>query len=609
MTKRLTKGEDIHWIKHDSIGLVFRTVQIAGIFFDLPLAILAAVLFAFTAVSIPYSIAADLILWVGWKSSSNEDGIEAFQSLQTTALVDSVIFLGSSNLELIINALAATILLIYVSYVRSNTILPARDFISLSLGAICAFSVFFPVATFLNSFLEPFGQYSSEISQWQIEKSSEWAESLSFYIENLERTKVTRTVALQLLFLVVASIPLLLLGTIMFFLYVFNRVRLGGLSKRSKRSYFTGIAAGLSDSGHLLCSCLAFSVAGPIVISFAVIVFITFIEQTSPFLHAFLRNYCSSKHACNLIGEFHLYLGSSISIAFALSFGSFLSHMFKLNGISLKASLSVSVLLLLGAVVVLLVNFFVINPQYHWGLLLFTLFIQAIAVPAVWTYGALASFATAFRRFKSARQRSLASHRTPWLFLRAFSLDAKSVAWPFDTFRAIPILGRRKYRLEHVIAEAVFRFGPIIAVGNPSDPKGDHGIPREYLSDQDWQPFVEDSIEKYRGTVFLIGDGSHVAWETEKLIEFGALRKTIFVAPPQIHDGKKYLDSVRELSIESGIPLTVLDLVGSGDCIAFYWGTKGWTAILNRRRSAHDYRMAIHKALYDASQLQGLSAL
>lgn len=609
MNERLTKGEDIHWIKHDSIGSIFRTVQIAGIFFDLPLAILAAALFAFTAVSIPYSIAADLLLWVGWTSSSNEDGIATFQSLQTTALVDAVILLGSPNLELIINALTATILLIYVSYVRSNTLLPARDFISLSLGAICAISVFFPVATLLNAFLEPFGQYSNQISKWQIENSSEWGESLSIYIENLERTEVTRTIALQLLFLVVASVPLLLLGTIIFLLYVFNRGKLGGLSKRSKRSYFAGIAAGLSDSAQLLSSCLAFSVAGPIVISFAVLVFLTLVEQTSPFLHAFWRNYCASNHACNLIGEFHLYLCSCISIGFALSLGSFLSHILKLNGITLKTSLSVSLLLLLGAVAVLLINFLVIDPQYHWRLFLFALFIQAIAVPAVWTYSALAAFATAFRRFKSARQRSLASLRTPWLFLRAFSLDARSVVWPFDTFRAIPLLGRRKYRLEHVLAEAVFRFGPIIAVGNPNDPKGDHGIPREFLSDQDWQSFVEDSIEKYRGTVFLIGDGSYVAWETEKLIEFGALRKTIFVAPPQIHDVMKYLDSVRELSIKSGIPYTVLDLVGSGDCIAFYWGTKGWTAVLNRRRSAHDYRMAIHKALYDASQLQGLNTL
>jgi hypothetical protein len=176
------------------------------------------------------------------------------------------------------------------------------------------------------------------------------------------------------------------------------------------------------------------------------------------------------------------------------------------------------------------------------------------------------------------------------------------VAWPLDAFRAVPVLGRRKLRLEHVLAEAVFRFGPLIAVGNPADPSGDHGIPREFLSDQEWQPFVENSIQKHRGTIFLMGDGGFVAWETGKIVEFGAQKRTIFVAPPHIDESQKYLSSISDLSARSEIPSTVLDRVGSGDCIAFYWAANGWVAILNRRRSAHDYRMAMHKALYDMSR-------
>lgn len=234
-------------------------------------------------------------------------------------------------------------------------------------------------------------------------------------------------------------------------------------------------------------------------------------------------------------------------------------------------------------------------------ILLSPVFLTIWLLAMIWGTCVVAIILRFLRRFSIEQQRRNVLKSDSWLFLRSFGLDASWVKWPFDLLRFLPIVGKRRERLEHIIADCVIKFGPLRAVGNPTDPDGDHGIAKEFLSDDAWQPFVFSALNNAQGIIFLFGAGKHISWELERIIEFGAVGRTIFVTPPQLVDVQTFLQSSDEVFTSLGVPKSLLELVRNGRCICFYFTSSGWNAILNRGRSAFDYRIAIHKSLSDLS--------
>lgn len=604
MVENFQSRSVVSWVRQGSIGSIFRCVQFLAIPIDLPLVFVCITLFGFAIIPTQYLFVESAIRWLGWHGSeSGLPGHVSSQSVQITTLVSSLTFLGRANINYIADALAVTTLLLYMSHIRSTALLPARDTAALVFGFICTMALLLPTISIANAWLQPFGNYSVRIAEWQIGGLGDWAQAIGDYIDGLERTQFLRTVLILIFFAFLGFIPLSIMGSTLFITSIANRRRLGGLGKRSEFAFMSGILLDLLEFRSNAVRIVLLVVAGPLLITLSSVVFLTVIESTSGLRDVVVREYLPEEFLNRYALHLHLYICASFSIFLGMLFGVFSARYFGVNSLSVGVSFLIcSMLFLFGAVSDLLIWLAVDDIRLKTALGIFILLVFASAPPFIWALSFFVTFGTAVRAFIKSRQKRLASLNTPWLFLRAFSLDEKMVAWPLDAFRAVPVLGRRKLRLEHVLAEAVFRFGPLIAVGNPADPSGDHGIPREFLSDQEWQPFVENSIQKHRGTIFLMGDGGFVAWETGKIVEFGAQKRTIFVAPPHIDESQKYLSSISDLSARSEIPSTVLDRVGSGDCIAFYWAANGWVAILNRRRSAHDYRMAMHKALYDMSR-------
>lgn len=603
MARETGSESEIHWLKHQSIGSTFRFTQALSIPVDLPLVLVCLLLFFVALVPLQYSVATYAVEWVGWHGSAIGVGGDAInQSVQITAFVDFFIFLRSVELNVITDSLSIALLLVFLSRVRSTALLPTRDPAALVFGAVCTFSLIFPLISIANAWLQPLGNYSIQFAEWQLSGLSERIEEMNIFIESVERTPFVRTVALLVGFAILGFVPLLVMGTILFITSIACKRRLGGLSSRPRSNFFSGLFVGLLGARQRLFFFVLSTAVGPVAVAITTISFLALVDLTSGLRDSLSFDQSLGGFSVEYVGFAHVFACASISILIGLSASTTITRQFGMRSPTRKAIALICLsLFAFGIASITLIDLARESEGSIRSLLILNLLFFVSAVPIFWTLNLLDSLRELIRAYIRSRQQYLASLNAPWLFLRAFSLDAKMVIWPFDSFRLIPLLGRRRYRLEHILAEAAFRFGPVVAVGNPSDPKGDHGIPREFLSDEGWQPFVEEAIKKYRGTIFLMGAGGYLAWETRKIVEFGAQKRTIFVAPPHIEDSIKYLSSINDINLVSGIPATILDRVGSGDCIAFYWASESWVAILNRRRSAHDYRMAIHKALYDMS--------
>lgn len=208
MVENRHANSEVSWLKHQSIGSIFRCVQALSVPIDFPLVILCLVFFFLAIIPLQYSVAAYAVQWIGWRGSeSGMTGSISDQSVQITTFVDTFIFFGDGNLNYIANSLAITMLLVYMSQLRSNTLLPIRDTASLIFGAICAIVFLFPTFSIANAWLQPFGTFSAWVAEWQLAGLGEWAQETGNYIEGLERTQFTRTAALLIGFAVLASFP------------------------------------------------------------------------------------------------------------------------------------------------------------------------------------------------------------------------------------------------------------------------------------------------------------------------------------------------------------------------------------------------------------------
>ena len=189
--------------------------------------------------------------------------------------------------------------------------------------------------------------------------------------------------------------------------------------------------------------------------------------------------------------------------------------------------------------------------------------------------------------------------QNPILYLRAFALDGSTIKKRFTLFPVIGVIGLMSIRLEEVIARTCFVLSPLVAVGNPNEERPALGAIRDFLSDDAWQPFVEDKIVDSAAIVFVMADGNFTGWEADKIMSHGAISKTVFVVPPDYGKAVQYLKENPKLLNHIGGQST-LEIVESGNCLCLFTKDGECQAILNvSRKDEVSYRLALRKALLD----------
>jgi hypothetical protein len=114
--------------------------------------------------------------------------------------------------------------------------------------------------------------------------------------------------------------------------------------------------------------------------------------------------------------------------------------------------------------------------------------------------------------------------RPPVLYLRSFGDDERRYRTPFFRNRGkrlsspFELLMGRFSTYEERLAHALKRFGPVVAIGNPSDPTPALGASRAYVGDDEWKDRVMDLLGRAGLVVVQIGDSQGLAWEIAQVV-------------------------------------------------------------------------------------------
>ena len=91
-------------------------------------------------------------------------------------------------------------------------------------------------------------------------------------------------------------------------------------------------------------------------------------------------------------------------------------------------------------------------------------------------------------------------------------------------------------RFEELIAWTLWRFGPVLAIGQPGTVLQPLGAAREYHDDDSWQQAVRDHIRRSAVVAFVVGRSPGLLWEARTVCELQALGKAVFIFPPEDPD-------------------------------------------------------------------------
>jgi hypothetical protein len=148
-------------------------------------------------------------------------------------------------------------------------------------------------------------------------------------------------------------------------------------------------------------------------------------------------------------------------------------------------------------------------------------------------------FLRASRRFLrvSLEQAQATDPRRPVLFLRSFRDDAVILPPPPKPGLAYRLFNyaERNTTLDELLLEEGTSLGPVVALGNPTDPVPPYGAARVYfhLHNNDWQKMIADLMEQAVAIVICVDNSEGLWWEIKHVAEQEHLGKTLFLLHPK----------------------------------------------------------------------------
>jgi hypothetical protein len=182
------------------------------------------------------------------------------------------------------------------------------------------------------------------------------------------------------------------------------------------------------------------------------------------------------------------------------------------------------------------------------------------------------------------------------LYLRSFGTDDVRLLRP-----RLPLLSRLMspwpfpVRVEEELFDVADGYLPLVAIGRPGDSSQDAGglAYREYLSDDDWQAYIEDKIQKAERIVMLLNTTHGVLWELDHVLALGAGPKALFLFDPKARDVEAWR-SIKDAMIPSFVRAGLMPPMFAflGQALAFYFIAGKVVQIENSNWSVSSYRTA-----------------
>jgi hypothetical protein len=123
--------------------------------------------------------------------------------------------------------------------------------------------------------------------------------------------------------------------------------------------------------------------------------------------------------------------------------------------------------------------------------------------------------------------------RQPVLFLRAFADDQVELLRPKVSYLARTLdFGRRKANLDEMLLAEATPYGPLVALGNPTDALPPYGAARGYFDDKTWQEAVEDLVRTSSLVILCVDATDGIWWEVEHLALTSQFGKTLILIHP-----------------------------------------------------------------------------
>lgn len=144
------------------------------------------------------------------------------------------------------------------------------------------------------------------------------------------------------------------------------------------------------------------------------------------------------------------------------------------------------------------------------------------------------------------------------LYLRAFDVDDVILPAP-----RLPLLSNlvslRPFpaRVEDELFDVADGYRPLIAVGKPGTRRAASGggAYRAYLDDSGWQSYVLEMIRRAERIVIMLKNTDGVRWELSRILDRGAVAKTLFLFDPSAEDPRQW-------QILAGAMLPMFDIAG-----------------------------------------------
>jgi hypothetical protein len=135
--------------------------------------------------------------------------------------------------------------------------------------------------------------------------------------------------------------------------------------------------------------------------------------------------------------------------------------------------------------------------------------------------------------------------RPPILFLRAFKDDQVVLLPPrLSYFAKMFSFGRNSENLDTVLLEEGTDYGPVVALGNPTDATPPYGAARGYFAGKDWKQGVMALAQSSSAIVLCVDLTDGIKWELEQLRDQNLLHRCLFLVHPRYSAGD---DNIRLL--------------------------------------------------------------
>ncbi|HYC71914.1 MAG TPA: hypothetical protein VEB66_11945 [Opitutaceae bacterium] len=229
-------------------------------------------------------------------------------------------------------------------------------------------------------------------------------------------------------------------------------------------------------------------------------------------------------------------------------------------------------------------------------MLALTLFLS----PGIWVVfgGATTAYLYAlrqFRRYGATPSRAVLDRdgRPPVVLLRSFQDD--DVRLPSGL---LSLHVGKPDRFEEQVAMALWREGPVIAIGKPGEKLPHFGACREYHDDSTWQARISELLPQAKCVVMIAGLTRALDWELGELRRTGALNKTVFLLPPL--PPKIRAERLARLFQQLGWdppPSSVADKSGRHLLCLGVSSRQEPIAVFSDRQFSLDYNVAVHALL------------